>query len=83
MSEHVWLLKENVENAPVGKLLADAVRWSPALKRGFIGDWLEMRKLLANLIADVEADARMRRAGKLPWWSLRDANAMLGATTDD
>ena len=42
MRKHKWLLKENVENAPI-----DAM-WSPALKRGFIADWLKMREMFVK-----------------------------------
>ena len=69
---HKWLLKENVENAPVGAY------WSPALKRGFIVDWLEMRGLLERLIA-VRSIDELPEAAEV--WS--DVVDMLEETSDD
>jgi len=77
MTEHKWLTKENVENAPIERLPLPGCpaicwsHWSQALKRGFKADWLEMRSLIERAsVADDGDDV----------WD--DINDMLEATDE-
>lgn len=71
---HKWLTKENVENAPT-EHNPSGIGWSSALRRGFIADWLEMRKLLRCVVfGDTFMDLRL---------VLNDICDMLEATADE